>query len=134
MLQGLSLCTPKSGVPGSTPGQGTSAHEPQPTVHLLQPRTIGASGAQSCPTLRPTHCDPPGSSVHGVLQARTLEWGAIPLLQGIFPTQGSNPGLLCRKRILYRLNYRQDLPLKGPTRHKEDRRPCMPQLRSVTAK
>ena len=37
---------------------------------------------------------PPGSSVHGILQARILEWVAIPLLQGIFPTQGSNPALL----------------------------------------
>ena len=34
-------------------------------------------------------CSPPGSSVHGILQARLLEWVAT-LLQGIFPTQGSN--------------------------------------------
>ena len=27
----------------------------------------------------PRNCSPPGSSVHGILQARTLEWGAIPL-------------------------------------------------------
>ena len=34
--------------------------------------------AQSCPTLSdPTDCSPPGSSVHGIFQARTLEWGAI---------------------------------------------------------
>ena len=33
--------------------------------------------AQSCPTLcDPTDCSPPGSSIHGILQARTLEWGA----------------------------------------------------------
>ena len=33
---------------------------------------------QSCPTLcDPVDCSPPGSSVHGILQARTLEWGAI---------------------------------------------------------
>ena len=37
---------------------------------------------------------PPSSSVHGILQARILEWVAIPLLQWIFPTQGSNLGLL----------------------------------------
>ena len=36
---------------------------------------------------------PPGTSVHGISQARTLEWGNI-FLQGIFPTQGSNPRLL----------------------------------------
>ena len=39
--------------------------------------------AQSCPTL----CDPmdwglPGSSVHGILQERILEWVAIPFSRG----------------------------------------------------
>ena len=34
--------------------------------------------AQSCPTLSdPKDCSPPGSSVHGIFQARVLEWGAI---------------------------------------------------------
>ena len=34
--------------------------------------------AQSCPTLSNLmDCDPPGSSVHVIFQARTLEWGAI---------------------------------------------------------
>ena len=37
-----------------------------------------AKSLQSCPTLRdPMDCSPPGSSVHGILQARALEWGAI---------------------------------------------------------
>ena len=31
--------------------------------------------AQSCPTL--PDCSPPGSSAHGIFQARVLEWGAI---------------------------------------------------------
>ena len=35
---------------------------------------------------------PPGS-VRGILQARILEWVAISFSKGIFPTQGSNPGL-----------------------------------------
>jgi len=35
-----------------------------------------------------------GSVVHGILQARILEWVANFLLQGIFPTQGLNPCLL----------------------------------------
>ena len=35
--------------------------------------------AQSCPTLcNPMNCSPSGSSVHGILQARILEWVAIP--------------------------------------------------------
>ena len=34
--------------------------------------------AQSCPTLSdPKDCSLPGSSVHGIFQARVLEWGAI---------------------------------------------------------
>ena len=34
--------------------------------------------AQLCPTLRdPMDCSPPGSSIHGIFQARVLEWGAI---------------------------------------------------------
>ena len=34
--------------------------------------------AQSCPTLRdPMDCSLPGSSVHGIFEARVLEWGAI---------------------------------------------------------
>ena len=34
--------------------------------------------AQSCPTLSdPVDCSPPGSLVHGIFQARVLEWGAI---------------------------------------------------------
>ena len=34
--------------------------------------------AQSCPTLRdPMDCTLPGSSAHGIFQARVLEWGAI---------------------------------------------------------
>ena len=39
-------------------------------------------------------CSPPGSYAHGILQARILEWVAVPLLQGIFPTQGLNPCLM----------------------------------------
>ena len=37
--------------------------------------------AQSCLSLRdPMDCSLPGSSVHGIFQARVLEWGAIALL------------------------------------------------------
>ena len=65
------------------------------------------SVAQLCLTLcNPMDCSPSGSSVHGILQARILVWFARgsssgdPLLQGIFPTQGSNSGLLHCKQIL----------------------------------
>ena len=40
---------------------------------------------QMCPTLcNPKDCSPPGSSVHGILQARILEWVAIPFSRGFF--------------------------------------------------
>ena len=38
---------------------------------------------QSCQTLcKPMYCIPPGSSVHGILQARILEWVAVPFSRG----------------------------------------------------
>ena len=39
--------------------------------------------AQLCPTVcNPMHCSPRGSSVHGILQARILEWVAVPFSRG----------------------------------------------------
>ena len=39
--------------------------------------------AQLCPTLcDPMDCSPPGSSIHGILQARVLEWVAISFSRG----------------------------------------------------
>ena len=39
--------------------------------------------AQLCPTLcDPMDCSPPGSSIHGILQARILEWVAISFSRG----------------------------------------------------
>ena len=43
----------------------------------------------------PMECSLPGSSVYGILQAKILEWVAMPNLQGIFLTQGLNSHLLC---------------------------------------
>ena len=46
---------------------------------------------QSSPTLcDPMDCNLPGSSVHGTLQARTLEWGTSPFSRESFLTQGLN--------------------------------------------
>ena len=59
--------------------------------------------AQSRPTLcDPMDCSLPGSSVHGIFQARALEWGAIPFSEntmGYSPhKQGSNISILHRKK------------------------------------
>ena len=58
--------------------------------------------AQSCPTLcDPMACSPPGSSVHGDSPGKNTGVGCHALLQGIFLTQGSNPGLLHCRQVLY---------------------------------
>ena len=60
---------------------------------------------QSCLTLcNSMECSPPGSSVHGDSLGKNTGVGCHALLQGIFPTQGSNPGFLHCKRILYQLS------------------------------
>ena len=62
---------------------------------------------QSCPTLcNPTDYSPPGFSVHGILQARILEWIAISFSRGT-SQQESNPGFLHGRQILYHLSYRE---------------------------
>ena len=48
--------------------------------------------AQSCLTLcDPVDCSPPGSSIHGILQARILEWIAISFSRGDLPDPGIEP-------------------------------------------
>ena len=64
-------------------------------VKILKVKVI-----QSCLTLR----DPMDYIVHGILQARILEWVAFPFSRGIFPTQGSNWRLLHCGQILYQLS------------------------------
>ena len=51
--------------------------------------------AQSCPTLsNPVDCSLPGSSVHGIFQARVLEWGAIAFSESSFLDCSKQPTLL----------------------------------------
>ena len=51
-----------------------------------------AKSLQSCAALyNPLDCSPPGSSVHGILQARVLEWGTTPSSRGSFlPRDGTH--------------------------------------------
>ena len=47
-------------------------------IHAAAAAAAAAAFLQSCPTLcNPIDGSPPGSPVPGILQARTLEWGAI---------------------------------------------------------
>ena len=67
--------------PWDSPGKNTGVG-----CHLLlQCRKMKSESevAQSCPTLSDLmDCSPPGSSVHGIFQARVLEWGAIAFSDG----------------------------------------------------
>ena len=59
---------------------------------------------QLCPTLcNPVDCSLPGSSVRGILQARILEWVAIPFSRGVFLTQRLNPGVSHYRQILFQI-------------------------------
>ena len=59
------------------------------------PYNVRAKSLQSCLTLcDPVDCSLPGSSVHGNCPGKNTGVGCHALLQGIFLTQGSNPGLL----------------------------------------
>ena len=62
--------------PWDSPGKNTGVG----CHFLLQCRKVKSESevSQSCPTLSdPMDCSPPGSSIHGIFQARVLEWGAI---------------------------------------------------------
>ena len=67
------------------------------------------SSLQLCLALcNPMDCSPLGSSIYGILQARILEWVAIPSSRGVFPTQGSSLHLLCLcigRWVLYHQRY-----------------------------
>ena len=76
-------------------------------VHLKYRRWILMSSVtQSCLTLcDPMNCSLPGSSVHGHSPGKNTRVCCHPLLQGIFPTQGSNAGLLHCRWILCHLSH-----------------------------
>ena len=76
------LCaTPQTAAHQAPPSLGFSRQEHGVGCHfLLQCMKVKRESevAQSCSTLRdPMDCSLPGSSIHGIFQARVLEWGAI---------------------------------------------------------
>ena len=71
--------------PGFEPRQNSNSALHHTVLHsTLAAAAAAAKSLQSCPTLcHPIDGSPPGSSVHGIFQARVLEWGAIPF-SGLF--------------------------------------------------
>ena len=70
---------------------------------------------QSCPTLcDPTDCSLPGSSVHGIFQARVLEWGAISFSRGsLHPRDWTRVSLIVGS-CFYRLSQASPVYLVSP--------------------
>ena len=101
-----------------------------PYKHNLEARLKARQGlkvqvAQSCPTLgNPMECSPPGSSVHGILQARILEWVAMPSSRGSSPARDQTQVSCIAGIILYHLSHqgspRQELVVS--VNRKESRR------------
>ena len=102
------MATPSSVLAWRIPGTGEPGGLPSMGSHRVGHDWSDLAAAAACPTL----CDPmdtglPGSSVHGDSPGKNTRVGCHALLQGIFPTQGSNPGLLHCRRILYQLSYKR---------------------------
>ena len=83
-----------------------------PAFFVWKSSEVKGKVAQSCLTLcDPLDCSLPVSSVHGILQARTLEWVAVPFSRGSSQprdrTQISRVagGFFTAERILYQLSY-----------------------------
>ena len=63
--------------------KGNRRFPPSLSLALLEAGKVKVLVAQPCPTLyNPMDCSPPGSPVHEILQARILEWVAIPFSKG----------------------------------------------------
>ena len=70
---------------------------------------------QSCLALcNPIDCGPLDSSVHEISPGKNTGVSSHSLLQGIFLTQGSTPGLLHCRHVLYHLSYQGSWRLKNP--------------------
>ena len=114
-----------SGLPipssGDPPGSGVRSSSPaRPAGSFALSHLICAVlclAVQSCPTLHgPMDYSPPRSSVHRDSPGKNTDVGFHALLQGIFPSQGSNPGLPLCGQILYHLSY-QGSPATWSTCH-----------------
>ena len=76
----LTLCDPRDGSPPGSPWDSPGKNTGVGCHFLLQCVKVKSESevAQSCPTSSdPVDCSLPGSSAHGIFQARVLEWGAI---------------------------------------------------------
>ena len=78
------------------------------SVHVCVCVCVCVLVAQSCPSFcNSMDYSPPGSSVHGILQARILECVAVPFSRGSSQSRESNLGLQRCRQILYHLSHQE---------------------------
>ena len=107
-IEPRSLTMQADSLPSEPPGK--------PRCRYLAEIYLSVLVAQSCPTLDDSiDCSPLGSSVHEMLQARILEWVAIPFARG--SSLPSEPDLPYFKQILYHMSH-QGSPIFFKNIHK----------------
>ena len=80
----------------------------------MQERKSESEVAESCPTLSdPMDCSLPGSSAHGIFQARVLEWGAIAFSRDKLNRDKSRKIFKCAHQSLCFLNSHKDTSFEG---------------------
>ena len=86
--------------------QGLNSH----LLHLLQRQVDSLPrappGKVKVVQLSPTLCDPMDYTVHGILQARILEWVAFPFSRGSSQPRDPNPGFPHCRQILYQMSHK----------------------------
>ena len=94
-------------LPPIPPSRSSQSAEPSSPCYVAASYcAVLCLAAQSCPTIcNPMDCSPPGSSVHGNSPGKNTGMGCHGILQGIFLTQGLNPGIPHCRQILYTLSH-----------------------------
>ena len=67
---------------------------------------LGSESESECCSVVSNSCDPMDYTVHGILQARMLEWVAFPFSRGSSQPRDGNPGLPHCRGILYQLSHK----------------------------
>ena len=78
----LDMCWPSRAL-RILPGRQIKVHKNKDITYYERKWKVKVLVAQLCPTLcNPMNCSPPGPSVYGILQAKILEWVAVPFSRG----------------------------------------------------
>ena len=117
------LCNPIDGSPPGSPVpgilQGVGCHFLLQCMKVKSEREV----AQSCPTLS-MNCSPPGSSIHGIFQARVLEWGAGALLKTQIPASSEEVDLATLGPSIRHRACRQDIRAPVYLVYRSRHQPC----------